>query len=94
VKDLVGVGVPDPGEEAGVRERALERVVLAEERPPERLQVRRERLEAAAVEGGERRLAADEVERRAPLRPRLGEDERPRREVEGGEPGAARELRA
>ncbi len=52
-----------------------------------------ERLEAAAVERAERRLAAHEVQRRAPLRAGLGEDERAGREVEGGEPHLARELR-
>jgi len=46
---------------------------------------------ASAARNG---LAADEVERRPPLRSRLGQDERPRREVEGGEADLAPQLRA
>ena len=93
VQDLVGVRVPDPGEEPGVGERALERVALARQRRAEGGEIGVERLEPAAIERGERGGAADEVERRAPLRARLGEHERALREVERGEPDAAGELR-
>ena len=69
VEDLVRVGVPDPGEERRVRERALQRVVLAPQARDERSERRLERLEAAGVEGEERVAAR---RRRAPTRASSG----------------------
>ena len=85
VQDLVRERAADPGEEARIRQRALERVALAEERGAEVGERGVEDLDPARVERREVRLAADEVEPRAPLRPRLDEEERAGREVERGE---------
>src|SRR5262249_59624129 len=51
-------------------------------------------LDPAGVEGGERRLALQEMNRRALLRPGLGQRERARREVEGRQSELAGHLRA
>ena len=86
VQDLVRVRVADAAEEPRVGERALERVVLARERARRTASsVASSDLEPAAVELRERVRAAHDVERRALLRARLGEDQRARREVERGE---------
>ncbi len=89
MEDLVGVGTADPGQQARVGEGTLERVVL----PPERLAELGlrglERLDPAPIESHEPALAGEGVERRAPLRARLGQGDGPVGEVEGGEPHLA-----
>ena len=53
-----------------------------------------EHVEPAAIELGERRAPGDEVQRRALLRRRLGEDQRAVRKVERREPDLAGQLLA
>ncbi len=93
VEDLVGVRVADPREERRVGERALERMPLAAERVRELRARTCERLETAGIEGRERRLAGDDVERRAPRGAGLGELQRALDEVEGRETDALRQRR-
>ena len=94
VQDLVGIGVADAAEQARVGERALERVVLADERSAERREVDRQRLEPARVVRRERVFALHEVQRCPLLRAEFGQREAAVREVERGERMAAGELRA
>ncbi len=94
MEDLVGVGVADAGEDARVGERALERVVLGGEHRAERLERRAHHLDSAAIVRSKRVLAFDQVERGPLLGARLAQDERARREVEGGEPDLPRQLGA
>jgi len=94
MQDLVRVGVADAAQDAGIGQRALERVILAGQRAVERGRVGVEHLEPARIVLGEARLAADEIERRAPLRTGLGQDERARREIERGQADLAAELGA
>jgi len=82
VEDLVGVGVADSGEEAGVGQGALRGVVLARQGGAEVRLAGVQHLEAPSVELGERRGALDQVERRPLPGARLGEDERAVGEVE------------
>src|SRR5262245_41988871 len=89
---LVGVGVADPAEEVRIRERALQRVVLARERGAECVEVTIERLDAAAIVRVEARAPLHDVQRRALLRPGFREEERSVLEVEGGEAAARGRL--
>ena len=76
VQNLVGVRVADAAEEMRIGQRALERVVL----PPQRLAnssaVDVKHLEAAGIECGQRLLAPNQIQRGAPLRARLGQQQR------------------
>ena len=92
VEDLVGVGVADAGEDAGVGEGALEGAVLGGEGLLEGFGGEGEDVEAAGVEVGEGGFALDEVEGGAALGAGFGEDEGAVGEVEGGEVVAAAEL--
>ena len=83
VQDLVRVRVADAAEEVRIGQRALERVVLARERRVELLERRRraargrrDRARASAAS------PAHELQRRALLRARLGQQQRAVREVE------------
>lgn len=66
MQDLVRVRIPDPAEDVGIREGALERVILAEQPRAELLQIGSEHLEAAGIVLAERRRAADDVQRSLP----------------------------
>ena len=92
VEDLVGVGVADAGEDAGVGEGALEGVIFRRESGAKGLEGEGKDVEAAGIELGESGLALDEVEGGAALGAGFGEDEGAVREVEGGEVVAAAEL--
>src|SRR2546428_3515562 len=94
MQDLVGVRVADAAEDPRVGQRALERVVLPGERVAERRQVRVKYLEAARVVRAQTGFATDEMQRGPPLRARLGQDDRPRREVEAGETDLSWQLGA
>ena len=86
MQDLVGVGVADAAEQPRVGERALERVVLAAQ--PRRERGERRRPGPRARRDRARRSAASprtSVQRGAPLRAGLGEEQRAGREVERGE---------
>jgi hypothetical protein len=55
VEDLVGMGVADPVEQVRVSEGSLDRMILLPERGLERVECRRENLQAARIlfaEGG------------------------------------------
>src|SRR5450759_5266509 len=82
VEDLVRVRVADSGKEGRVRQRALQRVVLAPEACCEGLGRRLERLEAARVERLKGLAPGDEPDPRPLLRARLGQEERPRVEIQ------------
>src|SRR5215831_7571325 len=82
MEDLIGVRVSDPAEEPRVGDRPLERVILASQTRCEIRYVRVQHLEAPAVELRERVRALHDVNRRAPLRARLREIERPSLEPE------------
>ena len=94
MQDLVGVRVADAAEDPRVGQRALERVVLPGERVAECRQVRVKDLEAARVVLAQTGFATDEMQRGPPFRARLGQDHRPRREVEAGETDLSRQLGA
>src|SRR3989449_5936996 len=94
MQDLVGVRVADAAEDPRVGQRALERVVLPGERVAERRQVRVKYLEAARVVRAQTGFATDQMQRGPPLRARLGQDDRPRREVEAGETDLSWQLGA
>src|SRR6185295_7824018 len=68
-------------------------VLFAAQRAGELGRGRREHLDAAAVESGEPRAPVDHVERGALAAARLGEEQRPRGELESCEPELARQLR-
>jgi len=65
-------------------------VVLAPQRPRERFLRRFQRVDPARVERRQRRLAAHSMERRATLRPRFRQHERPFRKIERGKSGGFR----
>src|SRR5713101_9405344 len=94
MQDLVRVRIPDAGEDVRVGQRALERVILARDGVAEFRLGAGERLDPAGVERDDRRLALQEMNRRALLRPGLGQRERARREVQGRQPELAGHLRA
>ena len=94
VEDLVGVSVADAAEEPRVGERALQRVVLGEERGAEGGEVGCQHLDAARVERAQPVLAGDDVQRGALARARFGHEQRAGRELERGEPDFARDGRA
>ena len=75
MEDLVGVGVADAAEEMRVGQGPLERVVLATEHRSELLERRREHLEPAGVQRLQGVLAAEQEQRRPPLRAGLGEQQ-------------------
>jgi hypothetical protein len=91
VQDLIGIGVADPAQNVGVRERALERVVLAAQRVAKRAGGGGEGLEPARVQRRERGFTAHEMQRRAARGARFGEDQGAAREVEGRESHPARD---
>src|SRR5262249_42396659 len=80
-------------EETRIGERALHGMVLADEGLAKALEVGLEHVETAGIVGAQARLAADDVERCALLRARLGHEQRPLAEVEGRERDLARGLR-
>jgi hypothetical protein len=84
VEDLVGVGVADAGEDAGVGEGAFEGAVFGDESGGEGVEGEGEDVEAAGVQCGEGFFALDEVERGAALGAGFGEGEGAVGEVEGG----------
>ena len=86
--------LPMPSNSVGSVSDALDRVALAAQPLGELRGGRGEHVEAAAIELGERRAPGDEVQRRALLRRRLGEDQRAVRKVERGEPDLVRDLLA
>ena len=94
MEDLVRVGVADSADEARIGERALQRVVHAQERLAERGQGGLERLDPAAVHLAHGFFAAQEVDRGALLARHLGEHDGPRVEVESSESDLAGDLRA
>src|SRR5262249_36881153 len=63
VQDLVGVRVADSREKSGVGQGALDRVILARQSFPKRGEIRRQHLQASALELGQRRLPANDVQR-------------------------------
>src|SRR4029077_20542937 len=67
--------VADSAQEARIRQRALQRVIAAAERREKLLGPDRRELEAARVVIRERARPANDVQRRALLRPSLGEQE-------------------
>jgi len=92
MEDLVAVSVSDPGEEPRVRESALERVVLSQQRRTERLRVRLEGLETTALELAESFFSTDEMQRCPFPRARLGQKQRSGAEIECGESDARRDF--
>src|SRR5436190_4136831 len=94
MQDLVRIRVADAREDVRVGQRALERVVLTGDGAAELLRVAGEGIDPARVERLKRRLTPQEVYRRALLRARLGQRQRARREVEGGETDLTRHLGA
>ena len=91
VEDLVGVGVADPGKERGS---VSERLSVCDSRRSASANWARVASSGSTPPGIERAqsvLAADDVQRRALLRARLGEQKRPAREVEGSEPELLRD---
>ena len=82
MQDLVRIGVADAAEQVRVGQRALDRVVLAGERIVELLERCLERLDAAGIERGKRRLTAHHLHRRALLRAGFREQQGAAREFE------------
>ena len=66
VQDLVGVGVPNPREQARVGQRALQGVVLAAQRDSKGHEVRLQHLDASTVVLTQRVFALGDVQRCAP----------------------------
>src|SRR6202521_4976225 len=94
VQDLVGVGVADAGEDRRVGERPLQSMALVAKGGAEARQVGVQHLQAAGVQGGERRLALDQLQRRPFLAAGLGEQQGTAAEVEGRETVAPRDRRS
>src|SRR5262249_21090206 len=94
MEDLVSVRAADSAEEPRIGQRALERVILADEERAERRGVDRVHLDAAGIERADGVVAADYVNRRALLRARFREMHRARRELERREGETARRLLA
>ncbi len=94
VQDLVGIGVADAAEHARIGERALEGVVLPAQHRTKRVECDGEGLDTAAVERGERHLAAHEVQCSTPRGAGLGEDHGPGREIERRQADPARHRSA
>ena len=94
VQDLVAVGVADAREQVGIGQRALDGVVADEQPRAELVEVGVERLEAAAIEFGQRGRAAQQVHRGPLLRRRLGQQQRAVREVERRQADLAGDRRA
>src|SRR5262250_1675711 len=90
---LVGVGVADAAEEPRVGEGAFQGVALADQHLPEALEAGVEDLDAAWIERRERGFTAHQMQRGALLRAGLGEQQRSRGEVEGGEAELPRDPR-
>src|SRR5690349_3096728 len=82
MEDLVGVRVSNPAEQPRIRERPLERMVLASQSRREVSQVGVQHLQPSAVELLQRVRALYDVDRCPSLRARLGEVERPSLELE------------
>src|SRR5690242_21886980 len=83
--DLVRIRVADAAEQMRVGERPLERAAVRLQSRGEFPGTGLEDLEPARIHRGERRLALDQVDRCAPLRSGLGEDQRRGVEFECGE---------
>jgi hypothetical protein len=94
MEDLIGIGVADAAEEAGIGEGALERVIFRRQRRPKSREIGLENVDSTGVQRAQTVLAADDVQRRAPLRARFGERERPFREIECRQILTAADLRA
>src|SRR5215475_12324140 len=92
MENLVGVRVADAAEDTWIGQGALEGVVFPSQGDTERRQICVQDLEASGVVVAETGLTADQMQRRAALRARFGQNERSRREVEGGEADLARHL--
>src|SRR5262249_54949436 len=86
VQDLVGVGVADAVEESRVRERALQRMVLAQQGVLEVIEAGAKNVQAASIEAGEGRLSGEDVQRGPLLRAGLREENGAVIEVKRGEP--------
>ena len=78
----------------GIGQRALERVVLAEQGRAERLEIGIQHLEPARIVRREAGLAFDHVQRCPLLRAELGQHQRAVRKIEAGMGDLARELRS
>jgi hypothetical protein len=85
VQDLVRVGVADAAQDVRIGQGALQRVALRRERSLERSEVRLQHLQAAGIEGRQRRFSRDEVERGPLLAAGFGEQQRAGWEIEGGQ---------
>src|SRR5688572_7609744 len=94
MKNLVGVRVSYSAEKTGIRERTLERVVLAPESRFELVSPDLQRLGAASVELGERILALYQRDGCAPLGAGLRQNQRTVVKVERSESEPAGKLRA
>ena len=86
MKDLVGVGVADRGQEARIGQRALDRVALARQRLRNSARVDPGTSRPPRSKAPRRRASGDEMQGSAALRPGLGQHERSLREVERARP--------
>ena len=97
VQNLVGIGVADATDDAGIGESAFESAVLGGESIAKGFEIAVEDFNAAGVDGVEAVFAAENMERGAAFGAGFGEHERAVREVEGRETitaGKPRVLRA
>src|SRR5207248_2360633 len=85
VQDLVGVSVADAAEQPRIGERALERVILAQQTLTERGQSGAGDVEPAHLEHPDRRLALHDMQRSALPGAGLGEGDGTGRKVESGQ---------
>ena len=93
VQDLVRECVAHAREQARIGQGALQGVILAQQRLPERRRIGIQDLQAAAVVLGQPRAPRHQVQRRAPRGARLGEHQRAGVELKAGQPHLARNLR-
>ena len=94
LQDLVGIGIADAAEQLGVAQGALQGVVFRGQAPSEGVGLAGHDLEAARVEGAERRRALDDVQAGPALGAGLAQGQAAVREVEGGQIPAPRQVGA
>ena len=92
MENFIGVSVADAAQQVRIGEGALEGVVITRQRFTELADRRGQHFEAARIVRPERRFAANQIERRAPLRSGFGQDDRSRLEIEGSEANFAGNL--
>src|SRR5918994_5424383 len=93
MQDLIRVRIADAAEQVGIRQRALQRMVLPRERFSKLGKRCGHHVETAGIALREGIATRDDVERCLPLRASLGEDQRGMLEVDREQPYLARNAR-